>query len=107
MVPDNVRPPAMSLRSWREVFTHPALMAMVLVIVALFGWAVHAGQFDDVERETRLEMLERASRIIHADSPWFALRVMTGIVRRSLIRVVRAPCGIWRAKKSRKQAAAV
>jgi len=34
--------------------------------------------FDDVEREARLEALERASRIIHADSPWFALRVMTG-----------------------------
>lgn len=34
--------------------------------------------FDDVEREARLEMLERASRIITADSPWFALRVMTG-----------------------------
>lgn len=34
--------------------------------------------FDDVEREARLEVLERASRIIHGDSPWFALRVMTG-----------------------------
>lgn len=34
--------------------------------------------FDEVEREARLETLERASRIIHADSPWFALRVMTG-----------------------------
>ncbi|MDI6838916.1 MAG: transcription termination/antitermination NusG family protein, partial [Rhizobiaceae bacterium] len=30
------------------------------------------------EMEARLEMLEMASRIIHADSPWFALRVMTG-----------------------------
>jgi transcriptional antiterminator NusG len=34
--------------------------------------------FDEVEREARLEVLERASRIIHPDSPWFALRVMTG-----------------------------
>lgn len=34
--------------------------------------------FDEVEREARLETLERASRIIRADSPWFALRVMTG-----------------------------
>lgn len=34
--------------------------------------------FDEVEREARLETLERASRIINADSPWFALRVMTG-----------------------------
>lgn len=40
VVPDNVRPPAMSLRSWREVCTHPALMAMVLV-TALSA----AGQF--------------------------------------------------------------
>lgn len=40
VVPDGVRPPAMSLRSWREVFTHPALMAMVLV-TALSA----AGQF--------------------------------------------------------------
>lgn len=34
--------------------------------------------FDEVEREARLEVLERASRIINSDSPWFALRVMTG-----------------------------
>lgn len=34
--------------------------------------------FDHVEREARLELLERAARIIGADSPWFALRVMTG-----------------------------
>lgn len=34
--------------------------------------------FDDVEREARLELLERAARIIGADSPWYALRVMTG-----------------------------
>lgn len=40
VVPDHVRPPAMSLRSWRQVFTHPALMAMVLV-TALSA----AGQF--------------------------------------------------------------
>ena len=40
VVPDGVRPPAMSLRSWREVVTHPALMAMVLV-TALSA----AGQF--------------------------------------------------------------
>lgn len=34
--------------------------------------------FDEREAEARLEMLEMASRIIHGDSPWFALRVMTG-----------------------------
>jgi transcriptional antiterminator NusG len=31
-----------------------------------------------MERETRLEMLALAARIIHGDSPWFAIRVMTG-----------------------------
>ncbi|MGA0610735.1 MFS transporter [Caldimonas sp. KR1-144] len=40
VVPDGVRPPAMSLRAWREVFTHPVLMAIV-VVTALSG----AGQF--------------------------------------------------------------
>ncbi|MEF7617356.1 MFS transporter [Aquincola sp. MAHUQ-54] len=39
-VPDGVRPPAMSLRSWQAVFSHPALMAVVLV-TALAA----AGQF--------------------------------------------------------------
>jgi len=34
--------------------------------------------FDDMERETRLERLAQAARIIHDESPWFALRVMTG-----------------------------
>jgi predicted MFS family arabinose efflux permease len=39
-LPDGVRPPALSLAAWREVFTHPVLMATVLV-TALQG----AGQF--------------------------------------------------------------
>ena len=39
-MPDGVRPPALSLRAWREVLTHPALMAIVAV-TALSG----AGQF--------------------------------------------------------------
>ncbi len=29
----------------------PLSAVLVLVIVAVFGWAVHAGQFDDVDRE--------------------------------------------------------
>lgn len=29
----------------------PISAVLVLAIVAIFGWAVHAGQFDDVERE--------------------------------------------------------
>lgn len=39
-MPAGVRPPALSLRSWREVFTHPVLMAIV-VVTAMSG----AGQF--------------------------------------------------------------
>ncbi|HSV69265.1 MAG TPA: MFS transporter [Methylibium sp.] len=40
VMPDGVRPPALSLAAWREVLTHPALMAIVAV-TALSG----AGQF--------------------------------------------------------------
>ena len=29
----------------------PLSAVLILVIVAIFGWAVHSGQFDDVERE--------------------------------------------------------
>jgi DHA1 family inner membrane transport protein len=39
-IPDGVRPPPLSLRSWRSALTHPVLMAMVTV-TALSG----AGQF--------------------------------------------------------------
>ena len=39
-MPAGVRPPALSLHAWREVFTHPALMAVV-VVTAMSG----AGQF--------------------------------------------------------------
>jgi len=39
-LPRGVRPPAMSLQSWREVLTHPALMAIVLVTAL-----ASAGQF--------------------------------------------------------------
>jgi len=39
-LPSGVRPPAMSLQSWREVLTHPALMAIVLVTAL-----ASAGQF--------------------------------------------------------------
>jgi predicted MFS family arabinose efflux permease len=40
VMPDGVRPAALSLRAWKDVLTHPVLMAMVLV-TALSG----AGQF--------------------------------------------------------------
>jgi predicted MFS family arabinose efflux permease len=39
-MPDGVKPPAMNLRAWRDVFTQPVLLAIVLV-TALSG----AGQF--------------------------------------------------------------
>jgi predicted MFS family arabinose efflux permease len=39
-LPDGVKPPALSARAWKDVFTHPVLMAMVAV-TALQG----AGQF--------------------------------------------------------------
>jgi cbb3-type cytochrome oxidase maturation protein len=29
----------------------PLSAVLVLVIMAIFGWAIHAGQFDDLERE--------------------------------------------------------
>lgn len=29
----------------------PVSAVLILVIVAIFGWAVHSGQFDDIERE--------------------------------------------------------
>jgi cbb3-type cytochrome oxidase maturation protein len=29
----------------------PLSAVLVLAIVAVFGWAVHSGQFDDIERE--------------------------------------------------------
>lgn len=38
VVPDGVRPAALSLQAWKDVFTHPVLMSMVMV-TALFGAA--------------------------------------------------------------------
>ena len=29
----------------------PLSAVLVLAIIAVFGWAIHSGQFDDVERE--------------------------------------------------------
>ncbi len=37
----------------------PLSAVLVLLIVGLFGWALHRGQFDDVERE--------GERILQAD----------------------------------------
>ena len=38
----------------------PLSAVLVLVIVGLFGWAVHAGQFDDVEREGERPLVEES-----------------------------------------------
>jgi cbb3-type cytochrome oxidase maturation protein len=39
----------------------PLSAVLVLMIIAVFGWAVHKGQFDDVERE--------GERILQHDLP--------------------------------------
>jgi cbb3-type cytochrome oxidase maturation protein len=39
----------------------PLSAVLVLLIIGVFGWALHRGQFDDVERE--------GSRILEGDAP--------------------------------------
>jgi cbb3-type cytochrome oxidase maturation protein len=39
----------------------PLSAVLVLLIIGVFGWALHRGQFDDVERE--------GSRILEAEAP--------------------------------------
>jgi len=39
----------------------PMSAVLVLAIIAVFGWAVHAGQFDDLERE--------GSRLLQHEGP--------------------------------------
>lgn len=39
----------------------PLSAVLVLLIMGVFGWALHRGQFDDVERE--------GSRILESDPP--------------------------------------
>lgn len=41
----------------------PVSAALVLLILGVFGWAVHRGQFDDVERE--------GERILQPDASQF------------------------------------
>ncbi len=36
----------------------PLSAVLVLAIVAVFGWAVHSGQFDDLEREGQRLIVE-------------------------------------------------
>jgi cbb3-type cytochrome oxidase maturation protein len=41
----------------------PLSAVLVLVIVAIFGWAVHTGQFDDLEREGERLLQQEAGAI--------------------------------------------
>ena len=47
----------------------PLSAVLVLVIVALFGWAVHAGQFDDVEREGERPLVDDSAAADAGDEP--------------------------------------
>jgi len=44
----------------------PLSVALVLVILAIFGWALHAGQFEDLEAEAERILTEDA-RPLDAD----------------------------------------
>ncbi len=41
----------------------PLSAVLVLLIVGIFGWAVHHGQFDDVEREGERILRDDALRV--------------------------------------------
>jgi cbb3-type cytochrome oxidase maturation protein len=41
----------------------PLSAGLVLVIIAIFGWAVHRGQFDDLEREGERILTDEAAPV--------------------------------------------
>jgi cbb3-type cytochrome oxidase maturation protein len=41
----------------------PLSAGLVLVILAIFGWALHGGQFDDLEREGERILTDEAQPI--------------------------------------------
>lgn len=41
----------------------PLSAVLVLVIVGVFGWAVHAGQFEDLEQEASTPLREEAGTL--------------------------------------------
>ena len=47
----------------------PVSAVLVLAIVGVFGWAVHRGQFDDVEREGGRILEDEALPVDHDQSP--------------------------------------
>lgn len=65
----------------------PLSAVLVLGIVAVFGWAVHAGQFDDIEREGErllqddrgsVDESQAASNSAQEESPPVSIGVKTG-----------------------------
>jgi cbb3-type cytochrome oxidase maturation protein len=46
----------------------PLSTVLVLAIIAVFGWALHHGQFDDVEREGA-RILEDDMNLVDDDQP--------------------------------------
>ncbi len=46
----------------------PLSAGLVLVIIAIFGWAVHRGQFDDLEREGERILTDEA-KAVDTDQP--------------------------------------
>lgn len=47
----------------------PVSAVLVLAIVGIFGWAVHRGQFDDVEREGGRILEDEAPPVDRDQSP--------------------------------------
>jgi cbb3-type cytochrome oxidase maturation protein len=43
----------------------PLSAGLVLVVIGVFGWALHRGQFDDLEREGERILLDDSSVIDH------------------------------------------
>jgi cbb3-type cytochrome oxidase maturation protein len=47
----------------------PLSAGLVLVVIGVFGWALHRGQFDDLEREGGRILLDDESGIDHHQAP--------------------------------------
>jgi cbb3-type cytochrome oxidase maturation protein len=47
----------------------PLSAVLVLVIIGVFGWALHRGQFDDLEREGERILQHEVSVVDHDQAP--------------------------------------
>ena len=47
----------------------PLSAVLVLAIIAVFGWALHQGQFDDIEREGE-RILDTDRDVVDNDQVW-------------------------------------